>query len=222
MKFDKDIVRMVDMDTFKSAVILAGGQSSRMKFDKQFLVINEKRLIYDIANKLECSFDEIIIVSNKKEYYRDSKYNIVSDEVKDMGPLAGIHVGLNESNSKYVYITACDMPNIDNKYIENVKVIIEEDISYSRETDLYLSKINNQVELFQGFYKKDLAQEILDYLINGSKKSIRSFYKQNNKSVTYVNSLSPVKESINSNIFVNLNTSEDLKLYENNIKTLRR
>ncbi|MDO7203270.1 hypothetical protein Q5M85_02495 [Paraclostridium bifermentans] len=32
------------MSLCKSAVILAGGKSSRMKFDKQFLVIDEKGL----------------------------------------------------------------------------------------------------------------------------------------------------------------------------------
>jgi len=79
---------MVSMDNFKSAVILAGGQSSRMEFDKQCLIINEKRLIFEIARKLENHFDDITIETNKKEYYKDCKYNVVSDEIKNMVPLA--------------------------------------------------------------------------------------------------------------------------------------
>ena len=59
------------MDNLNTAIILAGGKSSRMGFDKQFLVTNEKRLILDIAKKLKKHFKEIIIVTNKKEYYKD-------------------------------------------------------------------------------------------------------------------------------------------------------
>ena len=63
------------MDNFKTAIILAGGKSSRMGFDKQLLFINEKRLIYSIACNLEKHFEDIIIISNKIELYKDSKYN---------------------------------------------------------------------------------------------------------------------------------------------------
>ncbi|MDM8129469.1 NTP transferase domain-containing protein, partial [Paraclostridium benzoelyticum] len=81
------------MSVCKSAVILAGGKSSRMKFDKQLLVIDEKRLIYDLANKLENHFNEIIIVTNKPEFYNDCSYKVVVDEIKECGPLSGIHIG---------------------------------------------------------------------------------------------------------------------------------
>lgn len=169
------------MDNFKSAVILAGGKSSRMEFDKQFLIINEERLIFSIAKELEKHFEEIIIVSNKKESYEDCKYKVVSDELKDMGPLAGISVGLKHSSSKYVYIVACDMPNIDDSYIEYIKGKIEKDTN--EDSDIYLANINNNIEPFNGFYKKELSEEIKDYLINNTRKSIKSFYEKSNKKV---------------------------------------
>ncbi|HSQ33967.1 MAG TPA: NTP transferase domain-containing protein, partial [Peptostreptococcaceae bacterium] len=81
------------MELFKSAVILAGGKSTRMKFDKQLLCVDEKRIIYNIADKLKNEFEDIIIVSNNQEYYKDSNYKVVSDELKQCGPLGGIHIG---------------------------------------------------------------------------------------------------------------------------------
>lgn len=205
------------MDNFKSAVILAGGKSSRMEFDKQFLIIKEKRLIYEIAKNLEKHFDEIIIVSNKKEYYNDCKYKVVSDEIKDMGPLAGIAVGLKESTSKFVYIVACDMPNIDESYIKYLKKKVEKDIMINKESDIYLSKVNGRMELFHGFYKKDLSHEISSYLLNSSRRSIISFIERTNKIVSYVEDIEFLKKYFKYNIFVNLNTKKDLELYEKEI-----
>lgn len=206
---------MVKMDNFKSAVILAGGKSSRMKFDKQFLIIDEKRLIFNIAKNLEKHFDEIIIVSNKKEYYKDCKYKVVSDEIKDSGPLAGISVGLKNSSSKFVYILACDMPKIDGRYIEYIKEKIIQDIKLGVDNHIYLAKINNSIELFNGFYKKELSEEIKDYLINGTKKSIISFYERCNKNVSYTSDFEFNKYKFKKEMFINLNTKEDLDLYQN-------
>jgi len=206
------------MDNFKSAVILAGGQSSRMEFDKQCLIINEKRLIFEIARKLENHFDDITIVTNKKEYYQDCKYNVVSDEMKNMGPLAGISVGLKQSLSNYVYIIACDMPNIDARYIKYLKNKVQKDIQAKKSLDIYISNINNKIQLFQGFYKKELSHEINDYLLYGSKRSVISFYERTNKNVSYIDGKEFREHEFRNDIFINLNTKEELNLYKKEVE----
>ena len=79
------------MKKFGTAIILAGGKSTRMGFDKQFLELNKKRLIDIIINKLKEEFEEIIIVTNKPEEYRKYTQKILSDKIKDVGPLGGIY-----------------------------------------------------------------------------------------------------------------------------------
>lgn len=202
------------MDYFKTALILAGGKSSRMEFDKQLLVINEQRLIFNIAKNLEKHFEHIIIVSNKKEIYKDCKYDVVSDEIKDSGPLAGISVGLNHSKSEFVYIVACDMPNIDDKYINSIKSRIKKDIVDRIEYDVYLSQIDNKTQLFNGFYKRELGHEIKKYLINDTKKSILSFIENTDKRVNYIDEVEFLKNSFDKDMFINLNTQEDLNRYK--------
>jgi molybdopterin-guanine dinucleotide biosynthesis protein A len=209
---------MVSMDNFKSAVILAGGQSSRMEFDKQCLIINEKRLIFEIARKLENHFNDITIVTNKKEYYKDCKYNVVSDEMKNMGPLAGIAVGLKHSLSDYVYFIACDMPHIDGRYINYLKIKVEKDIQAKKSFDIYISNINNKIQLFQGFYKKELSHEINDYLLYGSKRSVISFYERTNKNVSYIDGKEFREHEFRNDIFINLNTKEELNLYKREVE----
>ncbi|MGL6108034.1 molybdenum cofactor guanylyltransferase [Romboutsia sp.] len=205
------------MNNTRSAIILAGGKSSRMGFDKQFIEIREKRLICEIGKNLEKYFDDIVIVTNKREYYEDSKYKIVSDKIKGMGPLAGIAVGLNESISKFVYIIACDMPNIDERYIKYLKNKVENDINVNKECDVYISKLNNKIEPFQGFYKKELGNEINNYLKTSDKKSIISFFERNNKRIYYLEDIKFIKNHFNYNMFININTEMDLELYKREI-----
>ena len=196
------------MDLFKSAVILAGGQSTRMKFDKQLLCIDEKRIIYSIADKLKDEFEDIIIVSNKPEYYKDSNYKVVSDEIKLCGPLGGIHIGLKTSISKYVYFVACDMPNVDLNYIRHMKNIVK-----TSGIDACLSNINGRIEPFHGFYIKDMYNDIKSHLYNSNRKSILGFLELNNKKLIYISDDEFNKNKFNESIFLNLNTPKDLDNY---------
>lgn len=204
------------MNSFSSAIILAGGLSSRMTFDKQFIMLKEKKLIFEIARNLEKHFDEIIIVTNKMEYYRGCKYKLVSDEIKNAGPLAGISVGLENSSGEFVYIVACDMPNIDDRYIEYMKTNINKNISCNKNYDAYLVKDDEKMELFHGFYKRSLAQEIKEYLLNGTRKSIISFFERTNKNINFINNDEFLNYGFKKDMFINLNTKEELILYEEN------
>ncbi|OXX84460.1 hypothetical protein AVM15_04300 [Paraclostridium benzoelyticum] len=197
------------MSVCKSAVILAGGKSSRMKFDKQLLVIDEKRLIYDLANKLENHFNEIIIVTNKPEFYNDCSYKVVVDEIKECGPLSGIHIGLKSASSEYVYFLACDMPNIDNNYIKFLKENI------STLYDVYITKVDKFAEPFHGVYKKSLYEDIEKFLLMSEKKSINRFL--DNKAVFYLNEDDFNRNHFDLNIFTNLNNQEDLKNFINEV-----
>ncbi|MCH1960528.1 molybdenum cofactor guanylyltransferase [Romboutsia hominis] len=205
------------MDNLNTAIILAGGKSSRMGFDKQFLVINEKRLILDIAKKLKKHFKEIIIVTNKKEYYKDLGYKVVEDEIKGMGPLAGISVGLKNSSSLYAYIIACDMPVLDDNYIKYIKAMVNKDIKYKKESHIYISILNDKIQLFHGAYKKKLGYEMKDYILNSNRKSIISFFERNNKNVYYVKEDEFKNNKFNENMFTNLNTREELDSYKKEI-----
>ncbi|AOR24763.1 molybdenum cofactor guanylyltransferase [Clostridium taeniosporum] len=190
------------MKKFKTAVILAGGKSSRMGFDKQFLKINEKRLINVLIDTLKKEFEEIIIVTNKKNEYKDFLCKIVCDEIKEKGPLSGIHVGLKESSSKYVYFIACDMPNINLNYIKFMKEKIE-----NLNIDACITKINNNIQPFNGFYSKNIIKYI-EEIVFTDKKSL--FYLVNNVKTLYIQEHEARRYDKNLNMFINLNNYEDL------------
>lgn len=195
------------MKRFNTAVILAGGKSIRMGFDKQLLSVNKMRLINLLIKKLYNEFEEIIIVTNTPSYYKNLSCKIVCDEIKDKGPLGGIHAGLKNASSKYVYVLACDMPNVNLEYIRFMKSKINE-----KEVDACITKLGKEyIEPFNAFYSKTTLKEIENNLLNG-KKSIHSYIEKIN--TLYIEEKQARKFSPNWDMFFNLNTKEDLGKYQ--------
>lgn len=52
-----------------SAIILAGGESSRMKVNKAFVTINRQQMIELVIMKLWPLFTDVIVVTNNPEDY---------------------------------------------------------------------------------------------------------------------------------------------------------
>lgn len=199
------------MKKFRSAIILAGGKSSRMGFDKQFLKINERRLMDSLIHKLREEFDEIIIVTNKAQAYIGLGHKITSDIFENVGPLGGIHAGLILSSSQYAYVVACDMPNINLDYIRFMKASIE-----NKNFDGCVTRFGNWIEPFSSFYSKNIVKAIEDHL-NFESKSINSLLKKLN--ICYIEESKAREYSPNWDMFLNLNTREDLDNYLRNLGT---
>lgn len=56
-----------------------------------------------------------------------------------------------------------------------------------------------------------------DYILNSNRKSIISFYERNNKNVYYVKEDEFKNYKFNENMFINLNTREELDSYKKEI-----
>lgn len=189
-----------------TAVILAGGRSSRMGFDKQFLKINGMSILDKIVKILKQEFEEIIVVSNKSEYYTSRDYMVIEDEIINCGPLGGIHAGLKQSSSKYTYFIACDMPNINLEYIRYMKKIIQK----SKSDSCVTKNKNERVEPLNAFYSKDIINIIESQISNND----RAIYKLFDIIKTVYIDFETAKKYKYEDIFFNLNTPEDLKIYK--------
>lgn len=199
------------MKDAETAIILAGGKSSRMGFDKQFLKLKDKYLVEILAEKLEKVFSEIIIVTSKPEEYAKYGYRLAEDEVKDFGPLAGIHVGLKSSRSMHNYIIACDMPFINLHYVEYMMELIR---SREGRVDGVITRLGQWIEPFNAFYSKSLIERIEDNIKMG-RRQINLLLKDSN--VLYVCEEQARKYSPDWEMFTNVNTVKD---YESLIKRI--
>lgn len=196
------------MEDFKTAVILAGGKSSRMGFDKQFLKIDEKRLMDNLIVQLKKEFQDVIIVTNKPEEYKEdfSGCRIVSDEIKQKGPLSGIHIGLKESKSKYAYFIACDMPNINLNYIRYMKSEL-----LRTKADACVTKQRDKVQPFNAFYSVEVYHKI-ENLMTENRRSMLALINIIN--THFIEEKAAKEYDSNLDMFLNLNTEEDLNRYK--------
>ncbi|MDP2929111.1 MAG: molybdenum cofactor guanylyltransferase [Candidatus Omnitrophota bacterium] len=195
------------MKTEIAAGILAGGKNSRMfGRDKSFIGIKGTSIIERTIRLFEEIFGEIILVTNSPGDYKDyaGRVIMVEDEIKDSGPLGGIHAGLSRTSKESVFFVACDMP-----FLHNDLICRQLDYFNKIECDCLVPKIGNLVEPLHAIYKMKLKGGISDLLKYRNDLSIRSFLKTIRTSYF---DLTP--SLINQRIFQNLNTPDDLKRLE--------
>lgn len=104
-----------------SAIILAGGHSTRMGTDKGFLLWNGKPFIQHIIDAVEPLVQEIIIVSDNPSY-DDFNMERIEDVISNAGPLAGIYSGLKYSKHKRNIVLSCDIPRINTTILKKLFV----------------------------------------------------------------------------------------------------
>ena len=149
------------------------------------------------------------MVSNKITQYIDVNYKIVCDEIKEIGPLGGIHVGLKNSTSHYAYITACDMPIINNDYVRFMKEKIRGNV------EACVTKTGNRIEPFNGFYSVNLIHKIEELIY---KERTSMFSLLSNINTIYIEEAEAKKISGSLDMFTNLNNIKNLASYINSVK----
>ena len=133
-----------------SAIILAGGKSSRMGQKKAELLIRGRTFIDIIIEKLrELGIEDIII--SEYEYKSDSLLS-VKDKYPDKGPLAGIHAGLREAANKSVLVVTEDAPLIPLDFIRQL-------MNKHMESDLpiTIASCGGRMQPLLGIYDKSLV-----------------------------------------------------------------
>lgn len=195
------------MKDFGSAVILCGGKSNRMGFDKSTIKVNNKFLIEIIGEKLEQIFEDIVLQSNDKEKPWNTKYMVVEDIIRDSGPIGAIYSALKQANSKYVFITACDMPLINLEYIKYMMELIK-----SKNVEGVVSYNSKYIEPLYAFYSIDMINTFESELNKGNYKLLDVI---RNSTMHYVEEEKWREYCKNMDIFTNLNYESDLTVLKN-------
>src|SRR5690554_4484781 len=108
-----------EVSSMLTGVILAGGQNRRMNgFHKALLDFQGKPIIEWQIHTMNHLCAEILIVTQHEALfsaYLSDDIRIIPDEIKDRGPLAGMHAALTASSYQQAWIVGCDMPFISVK-----------------------------------------------------------------------------------------------------------
>lgn len=189
------------MTKSKTAVILAGGKSSRMGRNKAFLKMEGKTFIERQVDMLREIFDDIVISANTPSEYEYLNLPVIKDIFPSKGPLAGIYAGLVNSNSFHTFILACDMPFVEVKLIKHLRGLTE---GY----DVVVPKSDRGLEPLHAFYSKNCIGPIKKELDSNNLRII-SFFPQVSVKVVNLDTII-LPDKFKSSI-TNLNTPEEYK-----------
>jgi molybdopterin-guanine dinucleotide biosynthesis protein A len=189
-----------------SAVILAGGANKRFKGKtKANIQISGVRIIARTIKVLHELFDDIIIVTNTPEEFKGYKhYTLVPDEIKNVGPLGGIHAAMKVAKNDAVFVFASDMPCISS---EIVKKHIE--FYNKRKCDAAIPRIKDFKEPLHAIYNKNIFGNLSTFLGGADKYSIMNFIKDLNVRYHNLEDLDEYRKA-----FMNINTPEELSCME--------
>jgi molybdopterin-guanine dinucleotide biosynthesis protein A len=149
-----------------TAIIMAGGKSSRMGQDKAVLEINGTPAIQYVFEQLQPHFDQILISSNNMAKHSFPGVKVVPDEVSGKGPLMGIASALRVSRNDTNFVIACDIPEVD---IGLVRRMVRE----SKGFDAVVPQTGpSQHEPLFAVYKKSILAEIDKAIASGKYRVI--------------------------------------------------
>jgi len=104
-----------------SAVILAGGQSSRMQRDKAFLPCRGTTLLArQVGLVRELAPAEIFISGRDGTDYGALGLPVLLDRFTDLGPLAGVERALGEAQSPLLLVLAVDLPDMTADFLRGL------------------------------------------------------------------------------------------------------
>ena len=196
-RINKDFVPMTTL----SAIVLAGGKSSRMGKDKALIPIQGIPLLQKVGNVAKSCTDTIYIVTPWPERYQHLPLPecefIQENPHNTQGPLVGFVKGLEKVNTEWVLLLACDLPNLQ---VEVLQDWVKRLDNIKGENIACLVKNTQCWEPLCGFYRSSCLPLILDFINQGG-RSFQQFLK-----------LHPVETLplLKSDMLFNCNTPEDL------------
>lgn len=130
-------------------VILVGGKGIRFGEDKIFLTLKGISVLNRTYIVLRKIFNEEPLFIGRKAL--SFPYSTVPDEIEDIGPMGGLFTALKHADTDFIFLTACDMPFINEKILHYMKISLRED------TDIYIPCYNDgMIEPLFAFYHKQI------------------------------------------------------------------
>lgn len=197
-----------------TAVILAGGKSKRMGFDKNKIEFQGRTMIDHMISLVENIFDEIIIVGNVTDKYIGN-ISVVKDDINDFGPLGGLYTALKKSKSEYIFLIPCDMPFLSKDYLKYMKSIVDKS-DFTKDILMTLYK-DDMVEPFCAFYSVKILRAI-EGMFGKKIKKVSKLVEV--AEVQYISEEKARRYSSDWKMFVNINTIEDLEKYISHKKSV--
>ncbi len=181
-----------------NGIILAGGKATRLNgISKGLIPLNGMPIIENQTNLLKKFCHQIIIVSNDSSYHylQSDTIVVISDLIKNIGPLGGLYSGLSFTNEEKNIVVACDMPYVSEDVIHFL-------IPYQKKGEVIVPKLQEDIHPLCGIYSVNILP-IIQQQIKKNDFKLKHLLKLTD--TFYVDFSDTMK-----NFFTNINTFEEL------------
>ena len=183
------------------AVILAGGQSRRMGFNKALIDVNGRPIISLLIDQVSRVTNRILISSNDSSSYRFLNFPVVPDRFAGCGPLAGLHAAMRWNDCSLFIVLACDLPNLQAPLLKSL-------VSLAEGFDAAIPRTKGDLaHPLCAAYQRTCLPAIEQALERGSHKFIEIFLD----SALAVRWIGPDEGIYKAAELANINTPEDLQ-----------
>ncbi len=191
------------------AVILAGGHSRRMGFNKALLRINGFPLVENLTRLAGPLVERVIISANDPAPYRFLSVPIVPDLFPGQGPLAGIHSAMCATPHALYLILACDLPAMTAELLSRlIRSSVGWDAAVPRTRD-------GQIHPLSAVYRRTCL-DTLDRSIRSGRNKVQDFIQDSQLRVRW---LDADRTSSDDSALRNINDISDLQAYLDTIVT---
>jgi molybdopterin-guanine dinucleotide biosynthesis protein A len=184
-----------------TGVILAGGKSTRYGSNKALAEVHGTKLIERVVQTLEPLFERLLLVTNTPHEYSYLELPMVEDIIKGLGPIGGIHTGLETISDEAGFFVACDMPYL-NENLLHYMVTLKEDF------DAVIPRVGRMVEPLHALYTKQCLPAIRESIDSRVYQAMRFFHKIR---VRYVDEEELRSIDPQLRFLFNINKPEDLR-----------
>jgi molybdopterin-guanine dinucleotide biosynthesis protein A len=197
----------------RSAIILAGGFSTRLGQDKGLVQLAGKPLVRHVLDKTKNLVEETLVVVSSKtqaekyEKVLGSDATILVDNAEAHGPLAGANVGFREASGTYSLLLPCDAPFISRDILQ---LLLELCINKNAVIPRWP---NCNIEPLQAVYCTEAALRASKEAVSSGEVKMQAMVDKL-RGVRYVSTLVLEQLDPELNTFINVNTAFDLKKAE--------
>ncbi|HEV8717536.1 MAG TPA: NTP transferase domain-containing protein [Candidatus Binatia bacterium] len=182
-----------------SAIVLAGGKSSRMGRPKALLPFDGEPLITRTVRTLRQLFADIVVVAAPEQELPPLSVTLVRDEIAYQGPVGGIYYGLQAARSEVCFVTSCDAPFLNLTLIAHL-------VSQIADCDVVVPHWQERLQPLHAVYRRSVVPLLRTQLERGELRPISLYQKVRTREVGVEELCRFDPEGLS---FRNLNSPED-------------
>jgi molybdenum cofactor guanylyltransferase len=193
-----------------SAIILAGGRSSRMGRPKADLPFDGGTMLDYIVAEMMRVFEDLVVAVAEAQQFVWEGYGAksIEDRVSYRGPVVALEHALRKIQFDRAFVCSCDVPFVNGDLARRLCDMLGGD-------DVLIPQVDGKLQMLHAVYRKDCAKTLATMRKNGESRlhEIVNFAKARMIPEAEIRALDPELLS-----FFNVNTPDDyqraLKLME--------